>query len=115
MSQGIFTLAEDEVFVVGIEYTYEFALTVWGWIHIVLVVLMAAVGGGVLTAAAWARVFAVIVAAVSIMGDFLWQRIRFSDHRVGARTPAEPLTRGWWVSARGAAGRRGPGHHRCTW
>ena len=38
--QGISAVAKDEVFIVGIEYTYKFDVTAWGWIHIVLGVLI---------------------------------------------------------------------------
>ncbi|PBC49568.1 hypothetical protein [Rhodococcus sp. ACPA1] len=70
--QGIAAVANDEVFVVGIEYTYRFDLTVWGWIHIVLGVLIALVGLALFTGGIWARTLAVVIAAVSIIVNFLW-------------------------------------------
>jgi hypothetical protein len=70
--QGISAVAEDELFVVGVEYAYKFDLTTWGWIHIVLGVLMILVGIGLFTGASWARICAVIIAALSILGNFLW-------------------------------------------
>ena len=42
--QGIAAIAKDEVFVVGIEYVYKFDLTTWGWIHLILGVLVVLVG-----------------------------------------------------------------------
>ena len=70
--QGIAAVAEDEVFVRGIDYTYTFDLTTWGWIHLVLGALVAIVGLALFTGATWARVAAIIVAAVSILANFLW-------------------------------------------
>ena len=70
--QGIAAVAEDEVFVLGIEYVYKFDLTTWGWIHIVLGALVAIVGLALFTGAGWARVSAIIVAAISILANFLW-------------------------------------------
>ncbi|MFC7449593.1 DUF7144 family membrane protein [Rhodococcus daqingensis] len=70
--QGIAAVAEDEVIVVGIEYTYKFDLTSWGWIHIVLGAVVAAVGVALFTGAAWARVSAIVIAALSILANFLW-------------------------------------------
>ncbi|WP_454197084.1 DUF7144 family membrane protein [Nocardia sp. Marseille-Q1738] len=70
--QGIAAVAEDEVFVVGVEYVYKFDFTTWGWIHIVLGVLMTAVGFGLFTGAGWARIAAVVIAAISILANFLW-------------------------------------------
>ncbi|MGW0043427.1 DUF7144 family membrane protein [Rhodococcus sp. NPDC003348] len=70
--QGIAAVAENEVFVVGIDYVYKFDLTTWGWIHIVLGVIVAGVGFALFTGAGWARVSAIVVAAISIIANFLW-------------------------------------------
>ncbi|MFD1812037.1 DUF7144 family membrane protein [Rhodococcus gannanensis] len=70
--QGIAAVAEDEVFVVGIEYVYQFDLTTWGWIHIVIGVIVTAVGFVLITGAAWARMAAIVVAAISMIANFLW-------------------------------------------
>jgi hypothetical protein len=70
--QGIAAVAEDEVFVSGINYVYKFDLTTWGWIHIILGVIVAIVGLALFTGAGWARVSAIIVAAISILANFLW-------------------------------------------
>ncbi|AII07343.1 MULTISPECIES: DUF7144 family membrane protein [Rhodococcus] len=70
--QGIAAVAENEVFVTGLNYVYKFDLTTWGWIHIVLGVLVAAVGLALFTGAGWARVSAIVIAAVSILANFLW-------------------------------------------
>ena len=70
--QGLAAVAENEVFVAGVEYVYKFDLTTWGWIHLVLGALVAIVGLALFTGAGWARVSAIIVAAVSILANFLW-------------------------------------------
>lgn len=70
--QGISAVAKDDVFVVGVEYAYKFDLTAWGWIHLVLGVIVALIGAVLFTGATWARVGAVVVCAVSIIVNFLW-------------------------------------------
>ncbi|EME23375.1 hypothetical protein G419_02745 [Rhodococcus triatomae BKS 15-14] len=70
--QGIAAVAEDEVFVVGIEYVYKFDLTTWGWIHIVIGAVVAAVGFALFTGASWARISAIVVASISLIANFLW-------------------------------------------
>ncbi|HEY5857295.1 MAG TPA: hypothetical protein VIW24_25500 [Aldersonia sp.] len=70
--QGIAALARDEVFVVGIEYVYKFDLTTWGWIHLILGVVVVLVGVALFTGATWARICAIIVLALSIVANFLW-------------------------------------------
>ena len=70
--QGLTAVLNDEFFVVGPEYTFEFDLTTWGWIHLLLGVLLFVVGVFVLKRAVWARIIGVAVAALSIMANFLW-------------------------------------------
>ncbi|MDE8647591.1 hypothetical protein PXH69_21690 [Rhodococcus qingshengii] len=70
--QGISAIAKDGMIVAGPEYTYQFDLTVWGWIHLVLGVIVAAVGVMLFTGSIWARVGALVICAVSIVVNFLW-------------------------------------------
>ncbi|MBF6338835.1 hypothetical protein IU450_23495 [Nocardia abscessus] len=70
--QGISAIAKDEIYVAGPEYTYQFNTTGWGWIHLVLGILLVISALGLMTGAAWARVIAVILAGLSILGNFLW-------------------------------------------
>ena len=70
--QGIAAVGNDDVFVVVADYTYEFDLTVWGWIHIVLGVVIALVGVALFSGGIWARTLTVVIAAASIVVNFLW-------------------------------------------
>jgi len=70
--QGIAAVAENELFVVGVEYTFKFDFTTWGWIHIVFGVVLIVVGLVLLTGATWARMAAIILAALSILANFMW-------------------------------------------
>lgn len=70
--QGISAIAKDDVIVVGIEYTYQFDVTTWGWFHLIFGVIVAAVGAVLFTGATWARVGAMILCALSIFVNFLW-------------------------------------------
>lgn len=71
--QGIAALAgDDSLVVVSDGYIYEFSLTTWGWIHLVLGVIGIAIAIGIFTAATWARVCGIIIASLSIVANFLW-------------------------------------------
>ncbi|WP_305092227.1 hypothetical protein [Prescottella sp. R16] len=70
--QGISALADDDMFVVGPQYVYQFDLTAWGWIHLILGIVVVLIGLGLLTGATWARVCAIVIAALSIIANFLW-------------------------------------------
>ncbi|MBB5911219.1 urea transporter [Nocardia transvalensis] len=69
--QGISAVADDQVFLAVPEYSYQMNLTTWGWVHIVLGIIGVLVAFGLMVAASWARVFAIAVAALSIIAAFL--------------------------------------------
>ena len=45
--QGIVAIAKDEFFVVGREWVFEFDTTTWGWIHLVLGIVLLLSGIGI--------------------------------------------------------------------
>ncbi|MCX5195320.1 hypothetical protein OOK31_15655 [Streptomyces sp. NBC_00249] len=71
--KGIAGIAEDDVYARLGKYVFEFDVTTWGWIHLILGVILIAVGIGLLTGAAmWARALGVAVAGFSIIVNFMW-------------------------------------------
>lgn len=60
---GIAAIADDDVFVATRNYVYEFDLTAWGWIHLVLGVVITLAGVALFQGATWARVVGVALAA----------------------------------------------------
>lgn len=63
---GLVALFKDDYFLVtknGLVVTAGF--TTWGWIHLILGVVVAAAGAGLFVGKTWARVVAVIVALLS--------------------------------------------------
>ncbi|ARX85062.1 hypothetical protein SMD44_04520 [Streptomyces alboflavus] len=69
---GITGIAKDDVYARLGDYVYKFNLTTWGWVHLVLGVVVAVTGWGVLKGMDWARGAGVGLAAVSIVAQFLW-------------------------------------------
>lgn len=69
---GIVALVENEFFVVGAKWVFEFDVTAWGWIHLLIGIVVAVSGVGVLTGNAAARTVGVVVAAISAVANFLW-------------------------------------------
>ena len=70
--QGISAVANDALFVVGPEYVYKFDTTTWGWIHIVVGVLLTVAALGLFAGTTWARVVAIVIASLSIIANFAW-------------------------------------------
>jgi len=70
--QGITAIAKDDVFVATPNYAYQFDLTSWGWIHLVLGVLVAVAGMALFTGATWARVTGVVLAGLLMVANFMY-------------------------------------------
>lgn len=70
--QGIVALASNEVYAVTKNYVFHFDFTTWGWIHLILGLLVAGAGAGLFFGKTWARTVAVIAAGVSMLGSFMW-------------------------------------------
>ena len=65
---GIAAIAEDDFFVTTQKWVFEFDVTTWGWIHVVLGILLLCVGAGILTGNVLARTVGVIIAASARSG-----------------------------------------------
>ncbi|MCX5114569.1 hypothetical protein OOK13_40120 [Streptomyces sp. NBC_00378] len=70
--KGISGLATDDVYARLRNYTFKFDVSSWGWIHLVLGIVLAVVGWGILKGAEWARATGVVLAAISIIINFVW-------------------------------------------
>jgi uncharacterized membrane protein len=67
--QGLSAIANDDLYA-GSDYLYRFDTSVWGWVHVVIAVLLAVVAIGVLVHASWGQVSGIIVAALSSLANF---------------------------------------------
>ncbi|WP_454048307.1 DUF7144 family membrane protein [Cellulomonas sp. Marseille-Q8402] len=70
--QGLVALADDTLYVVGQEWTFSFDITTWGWVHLILGVVVALAGFFVFQGSVWARSVGVVVAALSAIANFVW-------------------------------------------
>ena len=69
---GIIALANDTFYVVGEEYIFQFDVTTWGWIHLILGIVVVLAGFFVFTGAVWARTVGVVVAVLWALVAFAW-------------------------------------------
>jgi hypothetical protein len=67
---GLTALFDDRFFVVAENYVFDLDPTVWGWIHLVLGIVMVAAGVGLMSGASWARDIAVFLAMLSAILNF---------------------------------------------
>ncbi|MFC7260264.1 DUF7144 family membrane protein [Streptomyces lutosisoli] len=70
--QGIAAIAKDDVYAVVGDYMYRINLTGWGWILVMLGAVTAVTGWGILTREAWARLTGILIAALSIIAQFMF-------------------------------------------
>ncbi|MEV0355310.1 hypothetical protein AB0H71_04515 [Nocardia sp. NPDC050697] len=71
LSQGISAIAHDDLFVDSINYAYNFDLTAWGWVHVFVAIVMVVTGIALWIGSVVAQVTAVLIAALSILANFL--------------------------------------------
>jgi hypothetical protein len=69
---AITALVDDEFFVVAPNYTFDLDTTAWGWIHLILGVVVTLTGFALFTGAIWARVIGIIIATVSAIANFFF-------------------------------------------
>jgi hypothetical protein len=70
--QGVVALMNDDFYVVGEEYVFQFDVTTWGWMHLIVGVVVGLAGIWLFQGAVWARTVAVVLAGLSILASFLW-------------------------------------------
>jgi hypothetical protein len=69
---GLAAIINDELFPVPRGYAFDLDPTVWGWIHLILGVLLLVTGFGLFTARSWAGVTALFLAMVSALVNFFF-------------------------------------------
>ena len=69
---GIVALVNDQFYVVGDEWVFQFDITTWGWVHLLLGIVIALAGIGLLYGQVWARTVGVILAVISAVVNFAW-------------------------------------------
>ncbi|MEU0097606.1 hypothetical protein [Streptomyces sp. NPDC006267] len=70
--KGIAGIASNDVYARINDYVFKFSVTSWGWIHLVLGVILVLVGWGILKGATWARGAGVVLASLNLVANFMW-------------------------------------------
>jgi hypothetical protein len=69
---GLAAIFDDQFYVVGPNYTYDVDTTAWGWIHLLLGLIVAGAGYGVFNGAVWARTVGITLAIISAVANFFF-------------------------------------------
>jgi hypothetical protein len=67
---GMVALFENEFYVATRNYLLQFDATSWGWIHLLLGLLVLCAGFAVLSGQTWARVVGITLAVLSALSNF---------------------------------------------
>lgn len=67
---SLVALFNDELFVIGTQRLWVVDLTTWGWVHLLLGIILFFVGGAVMAGKMWGRVIGIILATLAMMVNF---------------------------------------------
>jgi hypothetical protein len=70
--EGLVAIIDDEFYVVARNYTFELDTSAWGWIHLLLGVLLIFIGSGLLSRRLWAVVGGIAIAMLSAVANFFF-------------------------------------------
>jgi len=69
---GLAGIFKDDIFVTTHKYVFKFNFQTWGWIHLLLGIVVFAAGYGLYRGDVWARTVGVILAGLSALIAFAW-------------------------------------------
>ena len=69
---GLVAIFENEFYVATRNYLFQFDATTWGWIHLLVGLVVAFAGWGLLSGRTWARVVGITLAVLSAIANFLF-------------------------------------------
>ena len=69
---GLVALFENEFYVATRNYLFQLHVTTWGWIHLLVGLIVAAAGVAVLSGRVWGRAIGITLAALSAIANFLF-------------------------------------------
>ena len=69
---GLSAIIDDEFFVVTRNYTFDLDTSAWGWIHLLLGLLLIFTAWGLFIGAGWAVVVGIFLAGLSALANFFF-------------------------------------------
>ena len=69
---GLVAIIDDDFYVVTRNYTFDLDTTAFGWVHLLVGILLVIVAWGLFSRSAWAGVTAIFLAALSAVVNFFY-------------------------------------------
>jgi hypothetical protein len=70
--EGLAAFFDNDIYLVGPRYVFSFDETAWGWIHLLVGVLLMAAGFAIRTGRLWVRSVGIAFASLSMIANFLF-------------------------------------------
>ena len=69
---GLAAIFDDDFFVLTANYAFDLDTSAWGWVHLLLGILLGVAAWGLYSGAAWAAVTAIVLASLSAIANFFF-------------------------------------------
>ena len=69
---GLVAIIDDDFYVVTRNYTFDLDVTGWGWIHLILGILLLVTGFALFSRSVWAGVTAIFLATITAIENFFF-------------------------------------------
>ena len=69
---GLAAIFQSALFVVGFRWIWALDISTWGWIHLIIGIIVLVAGAFLFSGATWARVVGVIIAIIAGILSFGW-------------------------------------------
>jgi len=69
---GLAAIIENDLFIVGKDYIFELDTTAWGWVHLLLGIVILLGGFALFSGKVWAGTFAIVLATLSAIANFFY-------------------------------------------
>ena len=69
---GISAIAEDDIFVKTPNYVFDLDVTTWGWIHLLLGILVVFAGWALIAGRVWGGMVGIALATLVAIANFVW-------------------------------------------
>jgi hypothetical protein len=69
---GLAAIFEDQFYVLTPNYTFDLDVTAWGWIHLLLGIVVGIAGWALFVRKVWAGAFAIVLAVLSAVANFFF-------------------------------------------
>lgn len=69
---GLSAIIKDDFYVVGQQYAFNLDVSGWGWIHLILGIVVVFAGWGLFSGKTWSRIFAIVIAVLVAIANFFY-------------------------------------------